>query len=237
MEYRFADLVDVPRLQAMLTSLHPITGLAISLVDADGVPLASAGGSDICSQYHRACPLAAARCQQSDQFLAAHAHARSYVGYECLNGLMHYASPVILEGQPVAALHAGQIFHQPPDEQFFRQQAQECGFDTEAYVEALHRVPVIPKEQCHASMTFLAQLADSLASFGLESLRLRATTTALAKSDAEARRLGEELEQRVDVRTAELAAANLDLSRQEAWLKQAISTLSEREGALSAQIA
>jgi signal transduction histidine kinase/ligand-binding sensor protein len=218
----------------MLTSLHAFTGAHMSLVDADGTILFSAGEPDLCTLYYRTCPQTAALCEQSD---VAHAQDRSYAGYRCLNGLIHYARPVTIEGERVATLFTGQLFHEPPDEQFYRHQAQEYGFDTEAYIAALHRVAVIPKEQFQAITTFLAQLADSLASIGIERKHLLETTAALAKSEAEARSLGAELEQRVVERTAELAAANQELSRQEASLKQAVSSLSQREATLNAQIA
>jgi signal transduction histidine kinase/ligand-binding sensor protein len=232
MAYTFTDLVEVPRLQEMMISLHEATGLAISLTDADSNLLLTAGWQDICSKFHRACPLSEERCRQSDRFITAHPDEQT-MGYMCLNGLQDYASPIVIEGQHLATLFVGQLFHEPPDEALFLRQAQEFGFDPAAYVEALHSVPVIPRGRFRAGVTFLTQLAQNLASAGLERRRLLAASAALEKSEEQAARLKEDLERRVAERTDQLTAANLELSLREASLQQAMASLSERQVSLS----
>jgi len=170
-KYKFSDLVDIPFIQKLLNSFYVATGISHTLIDNDNNILSRAGWQEICTQFHRICPQTECRCRQSDSYIAAHLHDRPYVGYKCMNGLIDYAAPIIMEGQHLATIFKGQVLHEPPDEDFFRRQAQEYGFDEAAYVEALRRVPIIPEEQIESIMEFYSQLGQFLATMGLERKR------------------------------------------------------------------
>jgi PAS domain S-box-containing protein len=170
-DYRFADLVDIDALGAMLTSFYDATGILHGLVDADNNVISAIGWQDACTQFHRAKPLSNERCLKSNCYLAEHLGTSGYVGCACENGLMDYATPIVVEGRQLATLYYGQVFHEPPDMDLFRRQAQECGFDEEAYLEAIRKVPVVPKERVEPIMAFYAQLAQMLAKSGLDRLR------------------------------------------------------------------
>lgn len=166
-KYKFSDLVDIPLLQQFLKSLYEATGLPHALVDIDNNILSGIGWQDICTRFHRVCPQSRCRCKESDSYISAHLHDGPYVGYKCLNGLMDYATPIIVEGEHLATVFIGQLLHQPPDEKYFSRQARKYGFDENAYLEALRRVPVIPEEQIESIMKFYMQLGQFLASIGL----------------------------------------------------------------------
>ena len=170
-KYRFSDLVDIPLLQQFLKSLYEATGLPHALLDIDNNILSGIGWQDICSRFHRVCPQSGCRCKESDSYILAHLHDGPYVGYKCLNGLMDYATPIIVEGEHLATVFIGQLLHQAPDEKYFSRQAREYGFDENAYLEALRRVPVIPEEQIESIMNFYMQLGQFLASIGLSRKR------------------------------------------------------------------
>jgi len=170
-KYKFSDLVEIPFIQLLLNSFYGATGISHSLLDNDNNILSRAGWQEICTQFHRVCPQTECRCKQSDSYIAAHLHDGPYVGYNCMNGLIDYAAPIIIEGQHLATIFKGQFLHEPPDEDFFRRQAQEYGFDEAAYMEALHQVPIIPEEQIEAIMEFYSQLGQFLATMGLERKR------------------------------------------------------------------
>ena len=71
----------------------------------------------------------------------------------------------------MASIFTGQFFHEPPDEEFFRQQARKYGFGETAYINALRKVTIISKERVEFIMMFYSQLAQLLASMGLEPIR------------------------------------------------------------------
>ncbi len=170
-DYHFSDLVDIKLMGKLFKSLYEVTGISSAIVDIDNKVLSGIAWQDICTRFHRVCPQTECRCQQSDSYILTHLQDGPYVGYSCLNGLMDYATPIIIEGQHLATIFHGQLMHTPPDEAFFRRQAQAYGFDEAAYIEALQRVPIIPKNQIASIMNFSTQLSQFIATMGLERKR------------------------------------------------------------------
>ncbi len=166
--YQFSDLVDINFLDQLLDSFYKFTGIPNAIVDIDNRILSQLGWQDICSQFHRVGPETKRRCQQSDRYISAHLHDEPYVGYCCMNGLMDYSTPIIIEGQHLATIFLGQFLHEPPDENFFLRQAKINGFDEIAYMHALQQVPIIPKKKIESIMLFYSQLGKLLASIALE---------------------------------------------------------------------
>ncbi len=170
-KYKFSDLVDIPSLQQLLQVFYAATGITHGLQDEDKNLLSGIDWLDICANFHRVCPETECRCRQSDSYIADHLYDGPYVRYKCMNGLMDYATPVIVEGQHLATIFFGQFLHAPPDEDYFRNQAQTYGFDERAYMEALSRVPIISKEQADSIMRFYSELGKFLTTMGLERKR------------------------------------------------------------------
>ncbi len=198
---RFADLVDVPSLQALMDSFHKLIGIANAIIDLDGVVIAHAGWQDLCTRFHRINPATRKRCVESDTSLAGSmTRGEHFAAYRCLNGLVDTASPIVVGGRHMANIFTGQFFVAPPDLEFFRRQAGEFGFDEGAYLEAVARVPIIPQERVEAITGVYAQLAQTLAANGMD--RLRQLT---AERDLEAANRG------LESRTRQLEAANKEL--------------------------
>ena len=134
MQYRFAGLIDIQSFRQMMESFYLATGIPHRLLDTENQILSAAGWQDICTQFHQSHSLTECRCRQSDHYISDHLQGGPYVSYQCMNGLMDYASPIIVDGQHLATIFLGQLLHEPPDEDFFRGQAREFGFDEEAYM-------------------------------------------------------------------------------------------------------
>ncbi len=207
--YRIGQLIDIPQLQGLMDSLYQATHLANAIIDMDGKVLSAAGWQRICTAFHRVHPATCARCLESDRHLFSQLGEDSYTGHRCPNGLMVYYTPVVIEGKHLANLFIGQIFHEPPDLDFFRRQAAEFGFDEASYMAALGEVPIFPRERMPGIMAFLQNLALTLASGGMERLRM-------LESEKRLQNMNEELEQRVAERTRELqdSAAGLRHAQQ-----------------------
>jgi len=187
MQYRFSDLVDLPGFQQVIQSWYSVAGVATALLDTDrnslcAVPLKGTlgvGWQDICARFHRLSPQTERRCNQCDDHLFGHLHDGPYVATQCLKGLMNCAMPVMVKGEQVATLFMGQFLHEPPDDEFFRHQAQELGVDEQAYLAALRQVPIISKERLLVVMAAQTRLAQMLATMGLERVQLLETSAAL----------------------------------------------------------
>jgi PAS domain S-box-containing protein len=180
MRYRFEELVDLDEFRALMQGFYETTGIIYGLVDSEGRVLGNAGWRRICTYYHRAHPEAERRCRDSNLEMFAMLREGEPVGRLCQHGLMDYGVPVIIDGQHVATMATGQLFHEPPDEERFRAQAREFGFDEEEYLQAVREVPVITKEQVLSVMRFYSQLAHILANNGLLRLRQLEAEAALA---------------------------------------------------------
>jgi signal transduction histidine kinase len=212
-KYHISQLIDLARLQHLMDALFRATGINHALIDIDSNVLTAAGWEEVCTKFHRTCPGTLVRCQDSDRYIAGHLSDGPYVGYRCPNGLVDYATPVVIEGEHVANVFTGQMFHEPPDLDFFRRQAAEFGFDEAEYLEAVQRVRIVPVERMDAIMTFLAGLAGMLADSGIARLRQM-------DAELEMQQLNAELAGRVEERTAALARLTEELQRSNTDLEQ-----------------
>lgn len=172
MQYRFADLVDLPGFQNVMQSWYSVAGVATALLDAERQVLCAVGWQELCTRFHALPPEAAGRCPYSDDYLFGHLREGRVTAHSCPLGLLNCAMPVLVKGEPIATLVMGQFLHAPPDAIFFRRQAQEMGIDAEAYLAALQQVPIIAKERLQVIMTAQIQLAQMLATLGWEHKQL-----------------------------------------------------------------
>lgn len=195
MNYRLEDLINIPQLKGLLQSFYNITGIPHGIIDIYGNIISGIGWQDICMKFHREFPQTRQLCHQSDQFINEHLHEGNYVGYQCLNGLMDYGVPIIVEQQHVATLFFGQLLHEPPDEDYFRQQARKYGFDEASYLEALRQVPIISKNKVASVMDYYTNLAQLLVSMGLNQLKEKLTQAAIKKMNYDLEEMNAELEE------------------------------------------
>ena len=173
MQYHFAELVDLPGFQKVMQSWYSVTGVATALLDMERQVLCAVGWQDLCTRFHALPPEAAGRCPHSDDYLFSTMREGNLTVHACPQGLLNGAMPVLVKGEPIAALVMGQFLHAPPDAAFFRQQAEELGVDAEAYLAALQQVPIIAEERLQVIMTAQIQLAQMLATLGWEHKQLQ----------------------------------------------------------------
>jgi PAS domain S-box-containing protein len=196
LNYRLENIIDVDNIRALLESFSEATDIVTAILDIDGNILVSAGWRDICTKFNRPCPETAKRCTESDTVLAGKlASGADYSVYECLNGLVDIAVPIIVDGEHIGNLFTGQFLFEAPDPDRFRKQAAVYGFDEDAYLDALSQVPVISESQAKLAVTFLLNMTRVLAEMGLSRIRQIESAEALRKSETLYRTL---LEQAAD---------------------------------------
>lgn len=184
MKYTLADLIDIPKLQAILDSLSAATNILSAVLDTEGRILTASGWHDICLNFHRCNTATRLRCHASDTYISKHLLAgERYVIYRCANGMIDCASPIILNGEHLGNVFTGQLFTEPPDVDFFRAQAKQYGFNEEEYLEALSKVPVIPRDKLEKILDFLSQFAELLADSGSKRLQQLEAQEALRISE------------------------------------------------------
>lgn len=175
-QFRFQQLFDIDKIQALMESYNKVTGLLSAILDTDERVLVAAGWQDICVRFHRQHPVTLARCKESEAFIKERLllYEGRFFEYRCRNGLRDMAMPIVFDGEHLATFFFGQCFYDDdnPDPVFFRQQAREFGFDEEKYIEALERVPVYSREQMQNALDLYSNLISVITEMGIKKLKL-----------------------------------------------------------------
>ena len=182
---RLAQLLDMSVVQRLAEANYTANGMPVGIIDAhDGSILVGCGWQEICVRFHRAHERSRARCERSDDFIRSHLSEAVPYEYRCENGLRDIGMPIMVAGEHLATLFLGQFFYEgeSPDRGFFVRQAREFGYDEEAYLAALDRVPVFSESSVRnilafnrALARFIADLAEGGLREGMAQERLRET--------------------------------------------------------------
>ena len=176
-EHALARLIDLGRVQRMCGSLSAAFDIGLAVLDPDGTVLIASGWQDICTKFHRRHEETLRGCLESDlrinQRLLDGLGESEHYAYKCANGLWDVAFPLIVAGEHVANIFTGQFFFDDDeiDPASFAERARRLGFDEQAYLEALARVPVLSHEHLEKTIAFLADFVGMLGELGLSALR------------------------------------------------------------------
>lgn len=169
--FEFDELLDVARVQQLMSSFCEAVGVASAVIDLNGRVLVAANWQSLCTEFHRRHPESLQLCLESDTRLALNLReGENFAIYRCRNGLVDCASPVVVRGKHLANVFIGQFLLGPPDLDFFKEQAARLGFAEEEYLQAVADVPVVAEEKLPAILLFLSGLAQTVATLALERL-------------------------------------------------------------------
>lgn len=185
MSYHISELLDLESLQSLLDSLDEINSMPSAVLDLEGNILTATAWQDICTGFHRVHPEVLKKCSDSDvHFLEIIRKGATHVIYTCPQGLVDAAVPIIVDGEHVGNVFVGQLLLTPPDKSFFANQACKYGFDTDAYLQALDKVPVCSEETVLRNLKFIGNLVQLLAEQGLQRKRHHESEAALLESES-----------------------------------------------------
>ncbi len=182
MEYQLPELFDSHTMQKVLDSFCEAVGISSAIIDLEGEVLVGSRWQPLCTDFHRVHPETCKRCIESDTYLANQLNLQKRSLYTCRNGLTDAAAPIFVEGEHVANFFVGQFVTEPPDITYFRDQAVKFGFNEEAYLKALTRVPVVRPERLGPILEFLSSYAEMLGTMGLDRIRQLEITQQLKRS-------------------------------------------------------
>ncbi|MDO9510510.1 MAG: PocR ligand-binding domain-containing protein [Bacteroidales bacterium] len=178
------ELIDFEKVDILLEGFNKTTGFVTAILDLDGNVLSQSGWRQICTKFHRVHPETAKRCTESDTVLAGKmAEGEKYHFYQCLNGLVDVAVPLVINGEHIANLFSGQFFFEEPEREFFIKQAQKYNFDNNEYLESLEKVPVISKEKVKTAMDFLLDMTQLITEMTYQKLEQTELNEAVLKSN------------------------------------------------------
>lgn len=184
MKYRLQDIIDIRHLQELQDRLNEIYCFPSAIIDNDGNILTATAWQKICTDFHRKNKYTERICIKSDQYIKEHLHEASpAVTYRCPHGLVDNAAPIIIDGVHYGNFFTGQFFLEQPDLEFFRVQAKKYGFDEEAYLEAVKKVPIWTQEQLNNYLYFIKGLITVISESGLKNLKEIAHRKQIQKSE------------------------------------------------------
>lgn len=181
---KFSELININVLKTMTENLYRCSGIPVGIFDTDGNAHVTTGWQEICTKYHRANPISCERCINSDNYIKQNINDNTYIEYKCENNLWDISMPIIISGEHVASVIIGQFFYENEiiDENFFRRQARELGFDEGGYIEALRKVPIFSKEKVNYMLMYYSGLITTLADSGYRLLEYERCQERLKKS-------------------------------------------------------
>jgi len=172
MGYKLQDLIDIDHFQNLQDRLNKIYSFPSSIIDNDGNILTATAWQEICMQFHRKNKEAERICIKSDQYIKDHIHeANPALSYRCPHGLVDNATPIIIDGVHYGNFFTGQFFLEAPDLSFFSAHAKKYGFDENAYLAAVKKVPIWSQKQLENYLFFIKGLIEIIAESGLKNLR------------------------------------------------------------------
>lgn len=169
MDLTINEIIEVSANQKLLDSFCDSVGIAAAIIDLEGKIIIGSRWQKLCTDFHRKNRRSCEKCIKSDTILANFLkQGENYSLYRCQNGLTDAASPIVIHGQHIANAFVGQFLLNPPDINYFRQQAIVYGFDENAYLEALSKVPIIEEKNVPVIVNFLVSYAEMLAGMVLK---------------------------------------------------------------------
>ncbi len=161
MKNNLTNIIDFERVNILLEGFNKTTGFVTAILDLEGNVLSQSGWRQICTEFHRINKETAANCRVSDTVLAGElAKGEKFHFYQCLNGLVDVAVPIVINGEHLANLFSGQFFFEEPNRGYFIKQAEKYGFNKKEYLGYLDQVPVVPKEKVITAMEFLHSMVE-----------------------------------------------------------------------------
>ena len=170
---QLGSIINIEELQKIMDDFYDLTGMVTAIVDMQGNVIEQTGWQDLCTNFHRVNPETEANCNESDTFLTKNLKPGEYKNYKCKNGLWDVGTPLFIGEMHVGNIFTGQFFYDDDivDENTFRARAEKYGFDSQAYMDALARIPRYSRETIQHLMGFLTKLTSFISSVSYSKLK------------------------------------------------------------------
>ena len=181
---RLADLVSIDTLQSIQDQFAQLLGVAAFITDLDGQPFAP------CSRCSRFCQLVhttqsgKASCQQSWRAVARLDEEGANV-HTCHAGIRYASAPVVVNGQRVGMVTAGQFLTEALAPTAFRERAlatgAHIGVDGEALTAAQDSLEIVSTERALQITALLAVIANALSGISYQGYLARQALARIAE--------------------------------------------------------
>lgn len=214
---KLIDVVDIEFLQEFQDNFAASVGVASITVDNNGTPLTKPSNfTAFCMDYTRGAQKGLERCMLCDKKGGQESGQTGKPAiYDCHAGLVDFAAPIIIDGKQVGAIVGGQVLTIAPDEQKFRQIAEEIGVDPDKYITALREIKIVPRKSVEAAAKVLYLVANNISQMGYQRVQLKMMANSI----------NNDLMQ-ISATMEELAASASDVTNNQSALNQEIGNVS-----------
>lgn len=132
--------------------------------------------TEFCEKYIRKSPEGERRCRECD--------INCDGIYNCHAGLWDMSADIVINGNTIGKLKAGQVLTEEPDLKHYREYARELGLDEDGLIEAVKKIPVVKEKALRASVKLLCDIVEGYVSlsYSMSQLLLKDLDTGLANS-------------------------------------------------------
>lgn len=192
MQPSLSDLIPVAEIQSLLAAFQQASGIAAALLDANNQVMVAVPTRD-----------------QSRLTLKA-------------GGPVEHTRAIQVEGQTLATLVVGPVFHPAPDDERLRRPAQGSVTEESETLPETPKAPVLDEKQVEGYLELLCGYIQCLAEKGLNEQRLEEKLQAAERRLAQEQQLHDRLEARLRERTEELERVNAALAESERRFRVAL---------------
>jgi ligand-binding sensor protein len=156
MAINLSEIMEKEFWQDFQDAFSEVTGMAVLTVDNTNPVTEGSNFTEFCMDLTRKSPEGVRRCNACDLEGGRKSRecGRPYI-YECHAGLIDMAAPIVVNGEQIGSVLAGQVLPAAPDEKKFRDYAVELGINPDAYVAAVNKVHHAPREKIEAAAKLL----------------------------------------------------------------------------------
>lgn len=196
----FKNIVNSDLLQSIIDDFYFLNGIPMTIDDLEGNLIVSAGWQEICTKFHRKNKDSATCCAESEAYFTKYVREDAFISYKCKNNLWDMVTPIIIGKKHMGNLFIGQFFFEDDiiDENIFIAQADKYGFDTDRYLEALHKVPKFSREKVDKTMSFYLKLTQLFSNLSYSNLKLAKLLNDYSQSRDELRKSYAKLRKTLD---------------------------------------
>ncbi len=218
----FKDLFNLEEIQELQDKFAEACGVASLITQVDGAPITKPSNfCRLCKDLIRQTEKGRANCHCSDALIGRHNPSGPII-QPCLSGgLWDAGASITVGGRHIANWLVGQVRNEAQQELKMRRYAREIGVDEEDLISAFLEVPSMSVERFEAVARALFTLAGQLSSMAYQNVQQARFIAERQLMEEELRTARDELELRVEERTAELESANARLRDQAALLDMA----------------
>ena len=172
-DIQFKDLFKLEEIQQMQDLFSKATGVASMITNPAGIPLTKPSNFTSFCELVRSTGKGEANCIKSDAFNCSNI-SNGFKAEPCMSsGLLDSGAKITVNGIHIANWLIGQVRNEDVSIQKIIAYGDEIGADKNDYTEALHRVPVMSKEQFQSVFELMSVIANDLSEKAYSNLQLK----------------------------------------------------------------